>query len=299
MKSKTIKIVLRKKFDEFLKSITDKKVRKLVKKNSIITGGAIASMLLKEDVNDYDIYFTNAKTVMAVAEYYTDYFNAKNGTHEFIILDGTRDDVSLMDEEHGVVKGQIKIRVKSVGVAAESGFTHSENPTTPDDGHSEDETRPGEKYRPVYISSNAITLANDIQLIIRFFGDAEEIHANYDFDHCTCSWESKTGMLRMPSEALECLLSKELVYSGSKYPLASVIRTRKFINRGWTINAGQYLKMCMQLNDIDLRNLSVLEDQLTGVDAYYFAQMLQQVDHAKLAADQDGSYFMGLINKFF
>ncbi len=300
MKSKTVKIVLRKKFDEFLKSITDKKVRKLVKNNSIITGGAIASMLLAEDVNDYDIYFTNAKTVRAVAHYYTEKFNTKNGTHEFQILDGTVKEKDLPHdwEEMGIIKGRIKIRVTSLGVASEQGFQHSESPQTPDKGHSEDTSKSGDNYRPVFISSNAITLANDIQLIVRFFGDAEEIHSNYDFTHCTCVWESKTGKLTMPSEALECLLSKELRYQGSKYPLASVIRTRKFINRGWMINAGQYLKMCMQLNEIDLRDISILEDQLTGVDAYYFSLMLECIDAEKLrGADTD--YFISLIDRFF
>lgn len=301
MKSKTIKIVLRKKFDDYLKSITDENVRNLVSNNSIITGGAIASMLLQEDVNDYDIYFTNAETVRAVAKYYTDLFNTKNIKCEFTILDGTTEFLPKNYEEMGIKKGRIIIRVVSVGIASEDGFTHSETPEVidQDKGHSEDKEKNDAAYRPVYISSNAITLANDIQLIIRFFGDASDIHDNYDFDHCKCYWESKTGMLTMPSEALECLLSRELKYTGSKYPLASVIRTRKFINRGWTINAGQYLKMCMQLNEMDLRDFGILEDQLTGVDAYYFAQMMECVDKGKLAEDQDGTYFIGLINNFF
>ena len=301
MKSKTVKIVLRKKFDEFLKSIKDKKVQKLVGKNSIITGGAIASMLLKEDVNDYDIYFTNAKTVRAVAEYYTNIFNIKNNSHDFRILDGTLKILPKDYKEIGIVKGRIKIRVISSGVAAEEGFEHSDNPNleNPYAEHSEDKANKGSKYRPVFISSNAITLANDIQLIIRFFGDADEIHANYDFNHCTCCWESKTGKLTMPSEALECLLSRELIYSGSKYPLASVIRTRKFINRGWSINAGQYLKMFMQMNELDLRDINVLEDQLTGVDASYFESMLNCVNKDKLSKDFDGKYFTKMIDRFF
>ena len=62
---------------------------------------------------------------------------------------------------------------------------------------------------------------------------------------------------------------------GSKYPLCSIIRTRKFIQRGYTINAGQYLKMAMQLNELDLKDVSVLQDQLIGVDSAYFDMVIR------------------------
>ena len=48
------------------------------------------------------------------------------------------------------------------------------------------------------------------------------------------------------------LLARQLVYQGSKYPICSMIRTRKFLQRGWHINAGQYLKMAFQVSELDL-----------------------------------------------
>jgi hypothetical protein len=325
MKTKTIKTVLRKKFDEFAKSITDEKVRSLVLKNSIITGGSIASMLLREKVNDYDIYFKNRETVLAVCEYYIKEFSKKNSYHMFEILDGTNieDDIKEKEYAHkkGITPGRIKIRIKSAGVAAEDDFDFDEQPEMDDSNvvgvnidanvinitspvnpkqDDDDGEETYQKYRPVYISANAITLSDKIQLIIRFFGDADEIHSNYDFAHCTCYWESDTGKLTLPNEALECLLTKELRYKGSQYPLASIIRTKKFINRGFTINAGQYLKMAMQLNDMDLRNVYVLEDQLIGVDALYFAQLLSAIpDDKKIDNRIDASYLITMIDRFF
>ena len=314
MKSKTIRQVLKKQFKAFVESIEDEKVKKLVKKNSIITGGSIASMLQGEEVNDYDVYFTNKETVLAVADYYIGQFRKENTSRPLFQI--------VEDEE----TGRIKIRVKSRGVAAEDGFEFDEQedeqttysnamnaedvpdpginasaPVNPDDKTWLPEVTKGKKpYRPVYISANAITLADQFQLILRFYGDAEEIHSNYDFAHCTCWWRSEDGHLELPSEALECLLTKELRYKGSKYPLASIIRTRKFINRGFTINAGQYLKMCMQLNDLDLRQLDVLEDQLIGVDALYFAQMLSAIpSDKKIDGKIDSGYLMTMIDRFF
>lgn len=331
MKSKTIKAVLRKKFDDFVKSIDDEQVRKLVKNNSIITGGAIASMLLNEEVNDYDLYFTNKETVLAVCNYYCKEFNDRNGTHNFIVLDGTvpesefdwsfwEGDVNEKENwyEKNVTKGRIKIRVNSIGIVTELEDEYEEDESNDADavvesgGSAPDvevnmaednvvsNTRNmDDMYRPVYISANAITLADDVQLIIRFFGEANEIHKNYDFEHCKCWWRSKDSKLELPSVSLECLLAKDLRYSGSKYPLASIIRSRKFIKRGFTINAGQYLKMCMELNELNLRDLSVLEDQLTGVDAFWFAKMLACLDNDRLKEDVDNTYVFELIDRFF
>jgi hypothetical protein len=112
---------------------------------------------------------------------------------------------------------------------------------------------------------------------LRFYGDPDTIHSNYDFSHCTSYWTSGDGKLVLRPEALESLLSKELRYVGSKYPVCSVVRLRKFINRGWRINAGQILKMAMQISELDLTDISVLEDQLTGVDTAYFLQLIERL----------------------
>lgn len=77
-----------------------------------------------------------------------------------------------------------------------------------------------------------------------------------------------------------------------------IIRTRKFLSRGWTINAGQYVKMAMQLNDLDLKDVKVLEDQLTGVDAAYFMQLidaLKDVEPEKMNA----AYISTIIDRIF
>lgn len=109
MKAKTIKAILAKKFTHFLDSIEDEEVRKLVEKNTIITGGCIASMLLGEKVNDFDLYFTDHATTKAVAEYYVKLFEVKkrNGIPCAIYVDAEGD--------------RVRIVVKSAGVASEDG----------------------------------------------------------------------------------------------------------------------------------------------------------------------------------
>src|SRR3546814_6375291 len=82
MKAKTIKAILAKKFNSFASSIEDEVVRKLVEKNTIITGGCIESMLLGEKINDFDLYFTDHATTKAVAEYYVKRIEVKHRTSQ-------------------------------------------------------------------------------------------------------------------------------------------------------------------------------------------------------------------------
>lgn len=157
----------------------------------------------------------------------------------------------------------------------------------------------GEKYRVLFVTSNAISLSDQMQLILRFQGEAEQIHENFDYVHCTSYWTSWDKKLVFRPEALECILTKELRYIGSKYPICSVIRTRKFISRGWTINAGQYVKMAYQISKLDLNDANVLEDQLVGVDSAYFTQVIQKLREQPDPQHIDGTYLMTLIDKIF
>src|SRR3546814_19394544 len=109
MKAKTIKAILAKKFNSFASSIEDEVVRKRVEKNQIITGGCIASMLLGEKINDFDLYFTDHATTKAVAEYYVKRFEAKNRS-------GIPCAISVDDAD-----GRVRIVVKSSGIASEEG----------------------------------------------------------------------------------------------------------------------------------------------------------------------------------
>jgi hypothetical protein len=272
LNKRAIKSVLQKKHNSFVNSIKNEKVRDLVDKHSIITGGCIASMLLGEKINDFDYYFDSRNVALEVTKYYVEEFNRIRGA-----------EIAELREKDN---GRISIFISSDGIAEEDYGDEDE------DLPAEDNTK--QDYRPIFLTSNAITLSNKIQLVIRFFGSPEEIHENYDFVHCTNYWYSKTGELVLNQAALESLLSKELYYVGSKYPLCSLIRTRKFIKRGWNINAGQYLKMAMQLNELDLRDVETLEEQLIGVDITYFQMLIEALNERK-EKNKDFAYDSGYI----
>lgn len=283
MNERIIKSILSKKLNSWLDSITDKDVREAAASDCIVTGGAITSLLLKEKPNDYDIYFKTLSTCKKVANYYANIFNS---CHD-------RKVVIITHEDTGGNEDRVECYIQSAGVAADEDYMSEydiavdqflDQPVVAAEA-AEHDKEPLSRYRPVFFSSNAITLSDDIQLIVRFVGSADEIHKNFDFVHATCSYDYSRRELILPAKALTAILARELRYVGSKYPLASVIRARKFIQRGWTINAGQYLKMLMQLNTLDLLDIEVLKDQLTGVDMYYFKTLIKRLH----SADADGT----------
>jgi hypothetical protein len=154
------------------------------------------------------------------------------------------------------------------------------------------------KYIPRFLTTNAITLSGKIQIVLRFYGEPDTIHENYDFVHCTNYWSSWDNSLILRQPALEALLSKELRYIGSKYPICSLVRLRKFITRGWRINAGQILKMAFQISELNLKDIKVLEDQLTGVDTAYFIQLVERL-REKDPEKVDGAYLIEIIDRIF
>jgi len=301
MKRKTIEKILNHKFNSFLKSITDPQVQELVKSGTIITGGSIASMLLNDRVNDFDLYFKDLRTVKAITKYFVKKFKKLNPDFKIPLRVRVNHD------------GRVTIMAKSIGVASESyeqDYQFFEG--LPIDSPEQDMFFNGIvtaikakgkvdkkiKYKPIFLTTNAISLSDDIQVIIRFYGKPEEIHENYDFVHCMNYWTSWDRKVVLKASALESLITKDLKYVGSLYPICSMIRTRKFIERGFKINAGQFLKMAFQVNELNLKDIKVLQDQLTGVDIAYFMDLIKRIKQDGVK-DIDGLYISKLIDEIF
>jgi len=310
---KTINQILTKKIDKWLESIEDEQLRKVAHRDVIVTGGSIASMLLGEEVNDYDLYFKTYETTLAMAHYYLEKFKAGRVAKQ----GGIKYDMSVQELTDTLSRKRIRIVVKSAGVAGddqtkdyqyfetggsdtpEAGeYLEEAYANLPAEGKVDEEVRKEKPdYHPVFLSSNAISLKGGVQVIIRFYGGPEAIHENFDFVHCMNYWTPEEGVV-VNNDSLLALMSKTLVYRGSLYPVCSVFRAKKFILRGWTINAGQYLKMCLQISKLNLENPVILEEQLTGVDVAYFSEVLNKAKE-KDKDHIDTAYLVEIINRMF
>jgi hypothetical protein len=306
MQTKTIKKNIQSKLEEWLTSITDQSLKNELKKNILVSGGSIASMFLNEEVNDYDVYLKDINVVKNLCQYYV-----KNNP-SIIVLDG-REKAKLVskleedykeffalvkanDDEDGSIEdinNAYAISVRNLKEDQIKLFFDGKNGGYAMD-YEEDKKTP---YRPVYFSPNAISLSDNLQIVIRFHGDNEAIHSTFDFIHATNYFTFEDGLVTN-KEALESLLTKQLKYSGSLYPLTSIIRVRKFIKRGWNIGAGELLKIMFQISELDLKNPDVLEEQLIGVDVAYFDNLisiLRGVSEEKMTS----AYLNAIIDRVF
>lgn len=280
MKTKTIRKILNNKVQDWISSVDDKEVRQAIIDGAIVTGGSIASLLLREDVNDFDIYFKTKETLTTVCKYYTKDINSIE------VYDGIKAKLEYDKISYG------EIGSEDENLSRKAVFLKDIEPErvkiyTGSIGHYRADPLKFKKdaggvnlpYQVSFISPNAISLTDKLQIVVRFWGDVEEIHKNYDFVHATNYYDVKEGKLVLHNKALESLLTRELYYIGSLYPLTSVIRSKKFIQRKWTITAGTQLKMLYQVSQLDLNNIKVLEEQLIGVDIAYFAKLIGILQH--------------------
>jgi hypothetical protein len=292
-KRKTIEHTIRDKMKAWLNSIDDIELRDVVKKDYIVTGGAITSMLLGDLPNDYDVYFQNPDVAARLANYYISRLSTSDNEMTktpIVTVPSTRD--------------RVEIKVQSAGVAGEEVDQDKyEYFEMYEDGAQRAAayldamaSRNTGKYTALAITTNAITLSDQIQIILRFVGDPQEIHKNYDFVHTT-NWFTQEHGVELNVDALESTLARELKYVGSRYPICSMFRLKKFIKRGWTITAGEMLKIAWDINKLDLNDRLVLQDQLTGVDAAYFRQIIDLLNKDDKPIER--TYLFELINRIF
>ena len=294
MQIKTIEKVIINKMNEWLETISDEDLRKETKDNLLVSGGSIASMLMGADVNDYDVYIKDINVLKKLANYYVKPFESEG----VWIADG-REKEKLMKEYdvseklnyysialRNLKEDQIKLMFES----KEGGIRLNEE-------KSKDELN----YEPVFFSPNAISLSNDLQIVLRFWGDNKKIHETFDFVHATNYFTFETGLVTNIA-ALESILTRTLKYQGSHYPVTSIIRAKKFIKRGFNIGAGELLKIMFQISQLDLSNPDVLEEQLIGVDVAYFEILIKAL-RGKFSSDEDfklnTKYFNKLVDKIF
>ena len=119
MNAKNMRKSLRAKFNDYLSHIADEKIRQVVADNTIITGGALVSLLTGEPVRDYDVYFRTQAAAEVVARYYCAQFKA---THPDVQMEVRKDEAT----------GRITVFVRSNGAVGDSDAAPDDDaPRTP------------------------------------------------------------------------------------------------------------------------------------------------------------------------
>lgn len=254
--------------ENFFETAPDE-IREKIRGKFFLAGGTLSSILTNEEVNDYDIYFTEYEALdaymKAIAKKYDDitwkpryvYRNSNNKNGEVTIT------TTVMD-----VSDDLYLQ----------GVSNDPNYSSCDDS--------------IFISENAVTFENKFQVIFRFIGEPEVITEQFDFDHC-CAYikhECNKGLV-VPNHTIKSLMTKELKVRGTKYPIDTIHRSRKYIERGYTLDIVEMLKLVMAINDLSLRDTMVFRDQMIGIDALYLRAFIETIDSGDVEIGNSESIF--------
>lgn len=270
--------------NEWLKSIKDDSLREAIRENILVTGGCIASMLTNEQVNDYDVYIMDMDVLKRLCEYYCKKYDVQ-------VFDGREKEKLTRKEYEGLSQSAYDIAVRTLKPDQIKLYVGWGLPIE----HNEDQLKV--PYRVNFLSPNAISLSDDVQIVCRFHGNAEQIHRTFDFIHATNYWTFNTGLV-LNVDALTSIITKQLKYQGSLYPLTSIIRLKKFLKRNWNVNAGEQLKIMFQISLLDLTDPDILEEQLIGVDVAYFGKLVEILRNNP-GKDMTTKYLNAIIDQVF
>ena len=256
---KAIGRIIRGKVDDWIDSIEEPYLREYLKDSVIVAGGSIASLVQDEEPHDYDIYFRTSECLDLVLKYYL---------------------------ERSPVPDYVKDSVNKGSPFFYKCFEGKED---------YDELS---KYSVLCYSSSAISLKGDIQLVTCTYGEPNKVSGSFDYLHSQGVYDYKADEIIITPEIIDAINRRRLVYTGSRYPIASIIRMRKFVRRGYYINSGQILKISFDINKLNLSDITTLKRQLIGVDVYYFQELLDRFDKADLETF-DTNYLVKLIDGFY
>jgi len=277
MKNKSISKYLSEEFYNFLAQVVPKDQREYVLKNSFITGGSLYNLKMYRSghkleidsiIKDYDIYFSNKQTLVNLIRSEVKFY------HE--LVDDNADSWNEFD-----IDDLKKLRIS---YQSSNGKEYDETDYFADDTNTiflriiipeslydllrKDRKDKYSKYKILkdtftYVTGHSMSF-DKYQVITRFTGSPDVIHSFFDFDHAKGVYMPFTGEVMFPASIIEAMYEKELKYTGSKYPVASIFRMIKFLNRGFTISKIELLKILFQIMQMDFTNKDTLYDQLEG-----------------------------------
>lgn len=155
-------------------------------------------------------------------------------------------------------------------------------------------------------SDNAITLAfsnkegkqtDAFQIIIKNHIDLNSLNINFDFDHLCGFFYFDQDILHVPDKIYRLVHTKELVYTRSKYPISTLLRVRKYIKKGWTIDINNMLKILLDCHVELLKGNKIIKQDRETIVEYiesYFNHDDDMYDNEK-----SEDYYCDMENEFY
>jgi len=236
-------------------ALTEKQFSETILCTSFIAGGAILSVSKQEKIKDYDLFMTTPAAALKL-------FN--------ILIKRIPDGDSLT----------LTVEQDNINPNLHRGYLFLNNAFREDtlekaiDRFNENCKKykiKSHKVYPTYLSKNALTLSNGVQLIFRFIGEPKEVFSTFDYEHCKIYWRPNPlglllGSVHYEGRSQESIAKNELIYTGNtRFVLSAISRLNNFIKRGWGISPSSLLSLALSVNKVDWSSREALEEELLGI----------------------------------
>jgi hypothetical protein len=250
--TRDVSLVCKSKLDEVM--LAGGSSRRLLT-DSFFAGGVITSHCKGEKVKDYDLFFISEETL-------------RSYLHSFLSFHGWWSAFKLefkVDPKNPKLKRcAIVPKEANTNTTVES-FIEEFNRVC------KSKSQTAKHAAPSYLSHNALSLTNGVQLIFRFVGEPEEVFSTFDYEHCKTYWRPSAlgisdGKVEFLGKSLESLAKNELVYtSNSRFVLSAISRLNKFIKRGWGVAPSSLLAIASSAAKVNWQNKEELREELLGI----------------------------------
>jgi hypothetical protein len=135
-----------------------------------------------------------------------------------------------------------------------------------------------------------------IQLITRIYGTPQQIIDQFDFTVCMCAYTPQDdGKFIMNPNFILHLAERTLCFNGkAKYPIATLVRTKKYIEKGYSLAPIEYVKLALAINNLDLKDWTTVREQLEGIDLALFQSLISKLPEGE-TTEFEYETFMALL----
>lgn len=162
----------------------------------------------------------------------------------------------------------------------------------------------------VCLTDKAVTMNHSgvtIQVIFdRFYHNATEIFKTFDFSCCMASFDVEQDELYLHENFLIDNTRMELNVNGkTSYPLMSLMRVNKYINKGYFISRKELLKLSLQVTKLDIKDWGDLGKHIGGMYGLNISKFFDKKEPFDLdvvidkLSDIDSSHFESNIDKTY